>query len=1024
MSDSLTRYQENPPETREEALTRQFYDWELRGRGWRVFSYPVELEPPFRPFYLFDTRSSRAADDGRKPTLFSNLIENLSRKVAAKNQSGSQSLIFQERLAEMDEPSVCDYYDEEFTEFRLVLPKDFRVTKAISEQLLLSLSYCSSPIGFEVIGTSKEIIVQLASTERDSAQLRQQLEAHLPGAGVQENEGVCLIDAWQKSGDYSLVADFGLSREFMLPLSNVSSFDADPLIAVIGALADLRNEEAGVFQVLFQKAKFDWAEEIIGSVRFFDGTPFFVNAPEMIPLAKQKVSRPLFAACIRVAAKSFGKDRAWQIVRSLGAGLSQLASPAGNELIPLTNDDYHDSYHEQALLHRQSFRCGMILNCEELASLVHPPSPAVQSEKLVRESERTKAVASLALGHTLVLGENVHHGKSQKVTLSNKQRTKHIHLVGSSGSGKSTLMLNLIKQDLENNQGLCVIDPHGDLIDEVIANVPDHRINDVILFDPSDAEYPIGFNILGANSELEKTLLSSDLIATFRRMSTSWGDVMDSVLANAVLAFLESSRGGTLFELKRFLVEKDFRSKFLESVADEAVRYFWQNEFPLITGKPQSSILIRLDAFLRQKLIRNVVCQEQNKINFREVMDERKVLLIKLSEGAIGEENSYLLGTLIMAKLYQTALSRQDTRDRPFFSCYLDEFHHFIAPSMENVLSGVRKYNLGLVLAHQEFRQLQSRSQEVAASVLSNCYTRICFRLGDTDAERFASGFSFFDAKALQNLSVGEAVGRIERSEYDFNLKTDLLPEVVKEAAEQRRREIIRRSRERYGIPKSEVESNLFAVQVKPIIADVPAGEESKAVLPKTKDRKPKFESRLPETVSEETNEHRYLQQVTKRVSENYGFVATLEKSVFGGIGKVDVALENEHRKIACEIAVTNTVDYELQNIQKCLAAGFNSVVVISADAKHLGNIRKKAEVAISADRLAKVHFLEPEIFHLFLDGLREQSDIPATDKTKIKGYKVSARFKQSSEAENHARKQTVFDILSNFTKRKGKNSD
>jgi DNA helicase HerA-like ATPase len=190
-------------------------------------------------------------------------------------------------------------------------------------------------------------------------------------------------------------------------------------------------------------------------------------------------------------------------------------------------------------------------------------------------------------------------------------------VLGSTGSGKTSLILNLIKQDMQQGQGLCVLDPHGDLIDEVIANVPEDRIGDVILFDPADSEYPVGFNILQAKSDLEKTLLASDLIATFKRMATSWGDVMDSVLANAILAFVESSRGGTLFELKRFLVERGFRSRFLESVTDDAVRYFWLNEFPLIKGKPQSSILIRLDTFLRQRLVRNIVCQEENKINFR-----------------------------------------------------------------------------------------------------------------------------------------------------------------------------------------------------------------------------------------------------------------------------------------------------------------------------------------------------------------------------------------------------------------------
>jgi hypothetical protein len=547
------------------------------------------------------------------------------------------------------------------------------------------------------------------------------------------------------------------------------------------------------------------------------------------------------------------------------------------------------------------------------------------------------------------------------------------------------------------------------------------RLDDVILFDPSDSEFPIGFNILRANSELEKNLLSSDLVATFRRMATSWGDVMDSVLANAILAFVESERGGTLFDLKRFLVEKEFRSEFLKTVRDETIKYFWANEFPLVSGKSPSSILIRLDTFLRNRMVRNIVCQQQTRLDFRQIMDNRKVLLIKLSQGLIGEENAYLLGTLLVSKLYQTALSRQDSRDRPYFWLYMDEFHHFITPSMESILSGVRKYNLGLVLAHQEFRQLQSRSAEVASSVLSNCYTRICFRLGDTDAEKFASGFSFFDAKSLQNLGVGEAIMRVERAEYDFNLKTVQIPKVDKETAEHRKQAVLQNTREHFSRPKAEVEVELMAG--KPVVKEpvqkvqLPAED----IQPKTTGieapEKPKVGFVNAEETAQPDGSHRYLQGIIKRIGETSGFVATLEKEVFGGVGRVDVALENESLKIACEVAVTNTVDYELQNIQKCLASGFDKVAVISTDTKHLANIRIRVETVISKTQLAKVYFLEPDNFHLFLESLNGQ----AKTENKIKGYKVNVGFKETPESEEASRRQTLFEIVSNVIRRRGK---
>src|SRR5205814_9960193 len=215
---------------------------------------------------------------------------------------------------------------------------------------------------------------------------------------------------------------------------------------------------------------------------------------------------------------------------------------------------------------------------------------------------------------------------------------------------------NLIRQDIENGEGVAVLDPHGDLVDQILGIIPPARIGDVVLVDPADLEYSIGFNILSAHSELEKNLLSSDLVAVFRRLSTSWGDQMTSVLGNAILAFLESSQGGTLADLRRFLVEVDFRKQFLGTVRDPEVVYYWGKEFPLLSGKPQAPLLTRLDTFLRPKLIRYMVSQKKDRLDFRSMMDSKKIVLAKLAQGAIGEENAYLLGTLIVAKLHQMAL--------------------------------------------------------------------------------------------------------------------------------------------------------------------------------------------------------------------------------------------------------------------------------------------------------------------------------------------------------------------------------
>src|SRR6185437_8087518 len=288
---------------------------------------------------------------------------------------------------------------------------------------------------------------------------------------------------------------------------------------------------------------------------------------------------------------------------------------------------------------RQTRRRGMLLSLSELQTLVHVPSAAVLSPRLIRTFSRTKAAPARMAEHGLILGLNSHENHERPVALTTAERLRDIHVIGSTGSGKSTLLLSMAIQDIEAGNGFAVLDPHGDLIEDVLARVPLERAKDVVLFDPSDEAYPVGFNPLSARSELERTLLASDFVAIFRRLSsTTFGDQMVSVLGNAVLAILESPDGGTLLDLRRLLLDKAFRSRFLERVEDEEVRHYWAHEYPLITGLPHASILTRLNTFLRPKVVRYMVTQKDSRLDMRAVMDGKKILLAKLSRGLIGEE--------------------------------------------------------------------------------------------------------------------------------------------------------------------------------------------------------------------------------------------------------------------------------------------------------------------------------------------------------------------------------------------------
>jgi hypothetical protein len=1012
-----------------ELLTEQFCRWERRGRGWPVWGFAVALEPPFTPFRFHWVPTRRSdLDDGRKPTALSRLTDRIAGLMTA---SASEAEALDLPVLELEEPEPEEDEGEgELSELRVSLPAEAEVSPEAMEQFLLALPRTAHPLSFEMVGTPTAISVELVCASADRPMLAQHLKAYFPEAVATGADG-CLARRWQPGGTgHSVVVEFGLADEFMLPLRVLRRLSVDPLIGVAAALSDLQDGETGVLQVLLQPVRHPWAESILRAVLDERGSPFFIDAPEVTALAREKVSRPLFACVIRVAGRSSSPQRAMLIARSIGWALNALANPPGNRLIPLANDDYPDDVHELDLLRRTTHRSGMILSSSELVSLVHPPSSSVRIEKLVREWGKTRAAPSLATGHDYVLGTNTHAGRTIEVALSDDQRSRHLYLVGASGTGKSTLLLSLILQSLRRGEGLALLDPHGDLIDEVVRRMPRERLDDVVLLDPSDAEYPIGFNILSAHSELERTLLSSDLVSVFRRLSTSWGDQMTSVLANAILAILESEQGGTLVDLRRFLVEPDFRREFLKTVKDREIVYYWQKEFPLLSGKPQAPLLTRLDIFLRPKTIRHMVAQKESKLDLRGLMDEGKVLLARLSQGAIGEENAYLLGTLLVSKLHQLAMSRQElvaAARRPFY-LYVDEFHNFVTPSMEAILSGARKYRLAFALAHQELRQIKTRSPEVLAAVLTHPFARVCFRIGDEDAPKLAEGFTHFDARDLQSLSTGQAIVRVERSEFDFNLTTAMLPPIDEAASAGLREEIVARTRERYGQPRAEVEELLRRPGEEPAVESEPVRRppppvrrpEADAVPPAARDPAvgPPPSVEIPTEASSPGRggkQHKYLQSLISRWADANGWRSDVEERILDGLGNVDVALRKGEHSVACEIGVTTDPEHELGNVQKCLAAGFERVLVVSPEKKTLNQIKALVVSSLDKGQAGRVNFCTPE--ELF-DLLEAAETAWTTSEKTVHGYKVKVRFKATKPEEKEQRRGAVSAVIAKAMKR------
>jgi hypothetical protein len=1032
----------------DEQLSAQFHRWELRGRGWQVFPEPVVPEPPFVPFPGHYLPATPIIDDGARPTFLSSLVQRLSQKLSTEKPPAP----VEPEPDEESEPTPL--IRDSLIELQAALPADLDIAYGSFEQFFRNLTMCREPVAFELVGTHRRVVAQFAACEADISLVRKQVSAHFPDVQFRQQEGT-LEKAWMAStGDEAFAVEFGLEHKFMLPLSTGKQ---DPFIGIVGALAELQPGELGLFQVLFQPVQHPWADSIVNSVTHADGKPFFVNSPELAGAAENKVASPLYAAVVRIMGRTASRERLYEIARDLAGSLRVFGNPQGNNLIPLHNKDYPFEEHLADVIARQSRRSGMILNSDELVGFVHLPSSAVRSSALLRDTGRTKAAPSIVQQPPgVVIGDNEHNGETVPVFLTADQRVRHTHIIGNSGCGKSSLLLNLIRQDIENGDGVAVLDPHGDLIDQILTLIPADRIDDVVLVNPSDVEFPIGFNILQAHSEEEKNLLSSDLVSVFRRLSTSWGDQMDTVLQNAILVFLESSRGGTLADLRRFLLEPPFRTEFLQTVNDPELIYYWQKVFPQLGGgKSIGSILTRLQDFFSRKPLRNMVSQRDNKLDFADIMDSGKIFLAKLSEGLCGAENSYLLGTLLVSKFQQLAMSRQSqvASARRDFWLYVDEFDHFISPSMAEILKGTRKYRLGLTLAHQELHQLQSEPK-VASAVLTQPCTRIVFRVGDDDAKKLGEGFTAFDAKSLKTLEKFHAIARVERNDFDFNLALRK-PELETVSGAQA---IIAASRAKYATPRAEVETALLAslrgegkkaAEPLPIIksqasavaetsaaptlpsdapshfspptqtgtAEVAPPPPSPMILPTTVSEKESVKAAEPKDLGRGGARHKAIQSRLKTEAQKLGFHAEVEKQlVQGSNDAADLVLRRGQIEIAVEITITTGVDHEFENVKKCLASGIGRVAVVATGRKHLEAIAAAVQGGLGSSAAAKVSYHTPDEFLAELQRLAKTAEEPPPSEPmaktgKILGFEITRNFPKQSPEEQRLNQQAIHEV-------------
>lgn len=438
--------------------------------------------------------------------------------------------------------------------------------------------------------------------------------------------------------------------------------------------------------------------------------------------------------------------------------------------------------------------------------------------------------------HVTYFGETNFRNQQTRFGIKSRDRTRHMYVVGKSGVGKSTLLENMAIQDIQNGEGVAVLDPHGSFAEKMLDYVPEHRIKDVVYFAPFDLEYPVSFNMLEDIGEDKRHFVASGLMSTFKKIWVdAWSARMEYILNNILLALLEYP-DATLLGVNRMLSDKDFRKKVVSSITDPSVKAFWTDEFEKYGERYMqeagAAIQNKIGQFTANPLIRNIIGQPKSSFDVRDIMDNKKILIVNLSKGRIGEQNTSLLGSMIITKIYIAAMSRADvshTRmsELPNFYFYVDEFQSFANESFANILSEARKYKLALIIAHQYIAQME---ESVRDAVFGNVGTSLSFRVGPLDAEILEKVYApQFTATDLINLGMAQVYLSLMINDIGsppFSAKT--LPPIPRPAISYRN-DVIEWTRSHFAIPKDVVEQNIkdwFGRDSTPVASDKPVYEK------------------------------------------------------------------------------------------------------------------------------------------------------------------------------------------------------
>lgn len=735
---------------------------------------------------------------------------------------------------------------------------------------------------FEIVAYNKLISFYIAVPKQHADYIQEQIQANYPESVIEE---VLDYNMFNSAGNIA-AATIKTKLSYVLPIKTYLKEDTDPLNSLINVMSKIGPDEGMAIQYIVRSAAHDWhktgrrvvkkanetysLEEGLSGNAFSKGLLKFmgdagdsIKGPknqqeqqkgfkrlspkeeEAVKGIEEKNSKAGLEVNIRIVSSAPTKERADENLWHLGGSFSRYNYyEYGNSFNQVTHRRikkfikeffFHKKNVRDFIYRRFYQRVSSILNTEEMASLYHFPLKNAETPNILWLTARQSAAPINLPTEGLLLGTNVYRGVTKDIRIKSDDRLRHTYIVGKSGVGKSILLANMAIQDVINGHGICLIDPHGDLIQDVLEHTPPERADDVIIFSPADIERPMSINLLEYDARYpeQKTFVINEMIGIFDKLydlKSTGGPIFEQYMRNAMLLVMsDPESGSTLMEIPKVLSDASFRNMKLSRCGDPTVVDFWRKEAEKAGGDAALANVVpyitsKLTSFISNDMMRPIIGQQNSSFNLRDVMDEGKILLVNLPKGIVGEMNAYLLGMIIVGKILMAALSRADAdaKTRKDFYLYIDEFQNFTTDSIAQILSEARKYALGLVIAHQYIGQLSKHNDTtIKDAVFGNVGTMITFKIGAEDAEflkkEFAPVFNEYDLINIEKYTAYVKLLIENTTSRPFSMKTPW--PLYGEKREDMPGKLKNLSRLKYGQERAKVEAEILArTRIAPVI--------------------------------------------------------------------------------------------------------------------------------------------------------------------------------------------------------------